>query len=122
MKICIPVEEDKGIESQVCLHFGSAPGFMIVDTETGSHRLIANRNQHHGHGQCTPLSALQGEEVDAMAVGGIGGGALNKLTAANIRVYGCAKTSVAEIVADFKAGKLQPMQSSSCCQHHGHNH
>ncbi len=34
MNICIPVNEDKGLQSPVCAHFGSAPAFMIVDTES----------------------------------------------------------------------------------------
>ena len=33
MKICFPVEKDEGIESQVYNHFGSAPVFIMVDTE-----------------------------------------------------------------------------------------
>ena len=42
MQICIPVVEDKGLQSRVSAHFGSAPAFMIVDTESGACRAIAN--------------------------------------------------------------------------------
>ena len=65
MHICIPVLDDRGLDSQVSAHFGSAPGFMIVDTESGSCRLIGNGNQHHAHGMCQPLAALAGEPVTA---------------------------------------------------------
>ncbi len=31
MKICFPVEQHEGLESQVYGHFGSAPSFVVVD-------------------------------------------------------------------------------------------
>ncbi|RPJ80794.1 MAG: diguanylate cyclase [Acidobacteria bacterium] len=122
MRICIPVGEDNGLESKVWAHFGSAPGFMIVDTESGSWQVIPNRNQHHAHGMCMPLASLQGEQLDAIAVGGIGAGALNKLMAADIRVYSCDNTSVAQVVADLKAGTLKLMQPNMVCGGHGLSH
>ena len=82
MNICIPISEEKGLESPVCRHFGSAPAFMIVDTEGGEPRTVPNLNQHHAHGMCQPLRALAGEKLDAIVVGGIGAGAVQKLQAA----------------------------------------
>jgi predicted Fe-Mo cluster-binding NifX family protein len=122
MNICIPVDEDKGLHSQVCAHFGSAPVFMIVDTDSGSCRAIPNNNQHHGHGMCMPLQSLQGEHIDGMVVGGIGMGALNKLNAVNIQVYISELATVGETVAAFKAGTLKLMQANMACAQHGHGH
>lgn len=122
MNICIPVDEDKGLQSQVCAHFGSAPAFMIVDTDTGSCRAIRNNNQHDGHGMCMPLQSLQGEHIDGMLVGGIGMGALNKLNAANIQVYVSDLATVAETLAAFKAGTLRLMQPNMACAGHSHGH
>jgi len=122
MKICIPVEENNGFQSRVCHHFGSAPAFLIVDTDSGDFRAIANANQHHGHGMCAPLASLQGEEIDAMVVGGIGMGALNRLNSANIRVYLSENATVAETVAGFQAGSLKRVEPNMACGHHGHDH
>ena len=36
MKICFPVQNDNGIESAVYNHFGSAPVFVVFDTDTNS--------------------------------------------------------------------------------------
>ena len=119
MNICIPIEEEKGLQSQVCAHFGSAPAFMIVDTETGACRAIVNRNQHHGHGMCMPLQALQGEQIEGVVVGGIGMGALSKLTAARIKVYLSEHATVEEVVQAFKAGSLKLMQPGMACGAHG---
>jgi predicted Fe-Mo cluster-binding NifX family protein len=120
MNICIPVNEDKGLQSQVCAHFGSAPAFMIVDTDSGSCRAIPNQNQHHGHGQCMPLASIRGETIDGMVVGGIGMGALNKLRATGIQVFRSTHPTVAETLAAFKAGTLKPMQPGMACAGHGH--
>ena len=79
MNICIPVTEDNGTASPVSRHFGSAPLFLIVDTDSGACRAVPNRNQHHSHGMCMPLASLAGERIDGMVVGGIGMGALSKL-------------------------------------------
>jgi predicted Fe-Mo cluster-binding NifX family protein len=122
MNICIPVEADNGLNSPVCAHFGSAPAFMIVDTDIGRCRAIVNGNQHHGHGMCMPLQSLQGEQIDAMVVGGIGMGALNKLDAASIKVYISQHATVGEVVAAFKAGSLELMQPGMACAQHGHGH
>ncbi|MFH1530159.1 MAG: NifB/NifX family molybdenum-iron cluster-binding protein [Pseudomonadota bacterium] len=122
MNICIPVEQDQGLQSQVCAHFGSAPAFLIVATDSGDCRAITNKNQHHGHGMCAPLQSLQGETIDAMVVGGIGMGALNKLNAAGIRVYISEHPTVAQTVDALKAGTLKPMQPGMACTQHGHGH
>ena len=122
MNICVPIDTDNGIGSPVCAHFGAAPAFMIVDTDSGSCRAIVNTNQHHGHGMCAPLQSLQGERIDGMVVGGIGMGALNKLKAANVRVYVSEHATVAEVVAAFKAGTLKLMQPGMACAHHGQGH
>jgi predicted Fe-Mo cluster-binding NifX family protein len=123
MQICIPVLEDRGIDSHVSAHFGSAPAFMIVDTESGNRRVIGNRNQHHAHGMCQPLAALAGETVDGIVVGGIGMGALMKLQAAGITVFRAVHPTVGETLAAFTAGSLQPVaQNEACAGHHGHDH
>jgi predicted Fe-Mo cluster-binding NifX family protein len=119
MNICVPVEADNGLKSAVCAHFGSAPAFMIVDTDTGACRAIVNANQHHGHGMCMPLQSLQGEQIDGMVVGGIGMGALNRLNASNIKVYVSEHATVGEVVAAFKAGSLKLMQPGMACAQHG---
>jgi predicted Fe-Mo cluster-binding NifX family protein len=118
MNICIPINEDRGLTSPVCAHFGSAPFFMIVDTDSGACRALQNTNEHHAHGMCTPLAALRGVSIDGMAVGGIGMGALNKLSAAGIRVFLSDRPTVEETVNAYKAGTLRPVTADNACGHH----
>jgi predicted Fe-Mo cluster-binding NifX family protein len=122
MQICIPVLEDRGLDSRVSGHFGSAPAFMIVDTDSGACRAIGNNNAHHAHGMCQPLAALAGEAIDGIIVGGIGMGALMKLQAAGITVFRATHLTVAETVAAFKGGSLQPVGQDEACAGHHHQH
>ena len=120
MKVCIPIDEDQGLASPVCEHFGSAPMFMIADTATETARAIPNRNQHHGHGMCRPLQALDGQDIEGIVVGGIGRGALDKLTAADVSVFQSPFDTVAETLEALKAGQLEPVTPDRACAHHGH--
>jgi predicted Fe-Mo cluster-binding NifX family protein len=120
MNICIPVNEDRGLQSPVCMHFGSAPMFMLVALDDDACRVLSNLNQHHEHGQCAPLAALQGESIDSMIVGGIGNGALGRLINAGIRVYMAEGATVADVMRAYRAGALRPMSPDMSCAHHGH--
>jgi predicted Fe-Mo cluster-binding NifX family protein len=123
VQLCIPVIEDRGLESRVSGHFGSAPGFMIVDTDSGQRELVTNTNAHHAHGMCQPLAALAGHAVDAVVVGGIGGGALMRLRSAGIVVYRASRPTVGELVAALAAGTLEEVGlEGACASHHGHHH
>ena len=119
MNICIPVTEDRGLESPVSAHFGSAPLFLVVDTATGGCRAVPNLNLHHDHGMCRPLSSLAGERLDGIVVGGIGRGALGKLQASGIRVYLSGSSTAGETVDAFVAGTLREVTPAEACAQHG---
>jgi len=121
MNLCIPVTEGAGLSSPVSGHFGSAPSFVIVDSDTGVCRAISNRDSHHSHGACQPLASLAGEGVDAVVVGGIGAGALNKLQAAGVSVFLSEEPTVEAVLAALKAGTLQLTTPATACAHHRHD-
>jgi predicted Fe-Mo cluster-binding NifX family protein len=120
MKICFPVESDKGMDSEVYGHFGSAPLFAIFDTVTKTLEPVGNRDLGHVHGMCNPLKALDGRAVDAIVVGGIGAGAITKLNAMGIKVYRAARGTVSDNVGLFETGELPEMNASHACGGHGH--
>jgi len=120
MKIAFPVEQKKGLESLVYSHFGSAPHFIIVDSESGAFEGIQNVDFIHQHGQCQPTKALGGNAVDAVVVGGIGGGALNKLQSGGIKVYRAVDGSVNDNLALLKAGRLPEFLMAMTCAGHQH--
>ena len=120
MKIGFAVQLNEGMESTVYGHFGSAPAFIIVDTELNQVSGLDNRNMHHEHGTCNPIMALNGNKVDAMVVGGIGAGALMKLNAMGIKVYGAGAVTVKENIELLGGNRLQELSlDNSCRAHHG---
>jgi predicted Fe-Mo cluster-binding NifX family protein len=122
MKVCFPVVENQGLASQVFNHFGSAPEFVIVDVNTTEIQSINNSDQIHQHGACNPIAGLGGHHVDAIVVGGIGGGALHKLNASGIRVFKAHGGSISENIDMLRVGTLQEYMPGHTCGGHGHAH
>jgi predicted Fe-Mo cluster-binding NifX family protein len=118
MKICYPTETLQGLESQVYGHFGSAPGFVIVETETLGVEEIKNGDQHHAHGMCQPLLARGGRKVDGVVVGGIGMGALMKLNGQGVAVFRALEGTVRQNLQMIQDGKLPQFTAEHTCAGH----
>ncbi len=129
MKVCVPVAENKGMESIPYGHFGSAPEFVICDLESGEVKSINNGDLGHEHGKCQPLKALEGNHVDVIIVGGIGAGAIMKLNQMGTKVYRGANDTIEANLTFLKEGKLAELTINDACAHHhgngggcGHDH
>ncbi len=120
MKVCFPVVKAEGSESKVYGHFGSAPVFIVVDTENNNVSLINNNNQHHAHGACNPMKALNDQTVDAIVVGGIGAGALSRLNQLGIKVFQAQAQTVRENIQMLKDQNLPEFTLQHTCAGHGH--
>jgi predicted Fe-Mo cluster-binding NifX family protein len=118
MKIGFAVQENEGMESRVYDHFGSAPAFLIVDTERGDVLTVNNRDLNHVHGACNPVMALDGKSVDSMVVGGRGAGALVKLNALGIKVYGASAPTIKENISLLNENRLQELSVDNSCRAH----
>lgn len=119
MKLCFPVEAENGLESKVYGHFGSAPIFVLFNTKTNTIETINNKDLNHKHGMCSPIKALDGKIVDAIVVGGIGAGAINKLNSMGIKVYRASKSMVKNNIDEFNNNSLQEITSDQACKQHG---
>jgi predicted Fe-Mo cluster-binding NifX family protein len=119
MKVGFAVQLNEGLESAVYAHFGSAPAFVIVDTDLKQVSAVDNTNAHHVHGACNPINALGGNSIDAMVVGGIGPGAIMKLNAMGVKVYRAGAPTVNENIALLGANQLQELSMNDSCQEHG---
>ena len=122
MKVAVPVTDYCGLESVVNGHFGSAPAFALVDSETLAVEALVNQNKEHTHGMCSPMRALAGAKPDAVIVGGIGAGALMGLRSAGIKVYRCVEGTVGQAVKQLKSGKLSEMDENAVCAGHASGH
>jgi len=119
MKVCIPVGEYCGLDSPVYGHFGSAPCFAVVDTETMVVERLSNRDKEHVHGACSPMKALDGHNINAILVGGIGPGALLGLRQAGVAVFLAPEGSVSDVLRLFTSGKLEALDKQATCGGHG---
>ena len=122
MKVCVPVSENKGMESVPFGHFGSAPEFVICDLDSNEVKSINNGDLGHEHGKCQPLKALANKAVDAVIVRGIGAGAISKLNSMGTKVYQGIEGTVKENIKLLKENKLMEFTVNNGCNHHNCGH
>jgi len=103
------------MRSPVFNHFGSAPLFVIIDSNTYAVTTIRNVDRNHIHGQCQPSAVFNGITVDAVIVGGIGSGALRKLRNQGIQVLKAAPGTVGENLKLFTDGRLATFLENDIC-------
>jgi len=118
MIVAFPVMEDHGLESAVHNHFGSARYYVFADTADNTTTTDTNPDQNHRHGQCQPQLPLGAKGAQAVAVGGIGRGALQKLSAGGIKVFRAVEGSVLENLELIKAGHLPEFDPNQTCAGH----
>jgi predicted Fe-Mo cluster-binding NifX family protein len=119
MKVCFPVLKAEGMNSEVYGHFGSAPAFIVVETDSNDVTTINNDDQHHAHGACNPMKALNNQKVDAIVVGGIGAGALIKLNQQGIKVFHAQAQTVRENIQRLRDQNLLEFTLQHTCAGHG---
>jgi predicted Fe-Mo cluster-binding NifX family protein len=118
MRIAVPIKEDRGLESPVHGHFGSAPIFARVDSETMEFKAFQNRNLEHAHGMCNPLGLIKDMQVDALICAGMGTRALQMLNQAGIKVFKTDNPTIREAIAHLTSGSLAEMTIEGACSQH----
>lgn len=118
MKLCFAVLKDDGVESTVYGHFGTAPTFVVVDTENNAISRIVNSDTNHIHGACNPMKAIGGAVIDAVIVGGIGAGALTGLNARGIKVFRAVGNTIRDNLALFHESSLPELTMIHTCAGH----
>ena len=120
MKICVPVIEPKGLESEIFPNFRAAPSLLLVDSDSSECVAIDTTG-----GACSATPIL----IDAIVCsGGIGRGMFNGLRSRGIRVFNTESFTVAEALTELTAGTLDEVNEVACCggedhaHAHGHGH
>lgn len=106
----------------IFMHFGRSEQFKIYDIQDGkvlNEQVVDTGGT--GHGALAGLLANGG--VDTLICGGIGGGAINALTQAGIKVYAGAQGNCDACVEALIAGTLAQTVEATCdCHGHDHEH
>lgn len=114
MKICLPVDQINGLNSEISPNFRAAPALLVIDSVSNEFLAIDAANGSCG---ATPL------QIDAIVcAGGIGRGMFNGLRSRGIRVFNTGAITVAEALAELSSGSLEEVTEVACCGggHHGH--
>lgn len=119
MRICIPTIDNKEHLSEVCNHFGSAPYFIIYDSEANTYETVNNSDSEHEHGTCRPTLNISAMNVDTVICKGLGRRAIQKLNEAGIRVCKTDLSHVKEIVYNLAETELEEIDASDACTGHG---
>jgi cation diffusion facilitator family transporter len=115
-RIAIPIVEDKGLESSVSLHFGSAPYFAFIDVEEG--QIVGSYVKENEGAKLSHKKGIQAahllveENVDVVLAGGIGEGPFHILGDNLIQIYSISKSmEIREAVNLLNKTLLQRMTS-----------
>jgi predicted Fe-Mo cluster-binding NifX family protein len=107
MKLCV-TSTGKDLDSKVDFHFGRAPYFLIVNTDTMAFDIVKNTAQVTGRG--AGISAAQiilDKSSAAVLTGVIGPNAFHALKLAHVEIYEglSGSDTVREAVDKFKKGE-----------------
>lgn len=119
MRLCIPTMEKGGLDDVVCDHFGRAPTYTIVDSESDEVQVVKNRSEHMG-GLGKPPEHIAKTGAKVLICMGLGPKAIDMLCSFGVEVYVGASGSVRDAVQMWKDGKLQQATYDTACKGHSH--
>ncbi|MDQ1279388.1 MAG: Cation transporter [Thermoproteota archaeon] len=116
IKIGIPILEDKGLESDASLHFGSAPFFAFIEVEGGQIKNVyvkvneeAKLARKKG---ITVAHFLTNEKVDVVIAGSLGEGPFHVLRDSLIEIYHLPESvQIGEVIHLINQNMLDKMTS-----------
>jgi predicted Fe-Mo cluster-binding NifX family protein len=107
MKICIPVNQRNGLDSEIAANYRAASFLLLIDSVTHEYLEIST-----SAGAC----AATPQDIQAIVcAGGIGRGMFNGLRRSGIRVFNSSARSAAEALAELAAGRLEEVLEVACC-------
>lgn len=119
MKICVPTENDNGLEAPVSRHFGMAPYFAFVDSETRQAEFVRNSARGHAAGRCRAVDLVAEHRPDAVLTAEIGPGAFDTLHAAGRPIYRAADGRLDAALTSLAEGRTPEIAREEAV---GHSH
>ncbi len=130
-RIALPTDDG----TTLCQHFGRAHYYKVVeitDAKVTSSELRdkfahVHGEEHHGeseasHEEVHGRMADAAHGCDVIIAGGMGGGAMNALTASGYTVMQTDISSLDEIVESYRAGTFVDLAGKVSCHHEGEAH
>ena len=121
MKIAFPVVTDGGLEATIAEHFGRAPMYTIIDTETKEVSVVENQGEHFGGQHAAPVS-LNNRGINVLICKGLGRKAINLFNELCIGVFITQKAIVKEAYESYNKGELVQATETDGCAGHSKSH
>ena len=116
MKIAFPISEDKGLDSPLNAHFGTAKHFLVVDTENRAVTPLDNQKLKEGGSSCKTGVFGKDSGINAVVTQCIGDGSLRNLNNDEITVYAAQGDTVAENLDRLATEELKLFHIFDLCQ------
>lgn len=111
MRIAIPTE-GKDLGAAVCVSFGRAPGFMVIDTDTQKSELVENTAcEERGGAGIKAAQSLCDLKLDALIAPRCGENAAKVLLAAGVKLYQSVAGTLGENLEAFEKGRLAQLDT-----------
>lgn len=120
MKVGVVLEDESGLQGDVCAHFGQCKFFFLVDIDQDKKKITGSRivpnTAVHGGGGCVAVDEILRHEVTHVIAGGMGMGAQQKFAQAGVKIFGYSGR-VKDALDDFMNNALGGLNA---CKDHGH--
>lgn len=118
MKIAVPTKENNQIDA----HFGHCEFYRIY-TVSDDNKVISEERMESPQGcgcKSNIAEVFEKEGIKLMLAGGIGDGAINKLSTHGVNVIRNCEGDVTEIIERYLAGEVKDGGSNCAAHSHGH--
>jgi len=105
IRVAVPADEDKGLDSVVSPHSGSCPYFVLVDFEERKVRMVRTVPNPHDSRQMPGF--IRGQRVDVMLIGGAEGRAIAFCQQHRIRAVTGAFDTVRHTLEQYVGYRLE---------------
>ena len=117
MKIVVPTDDKKGMDSAVAEHFGRCSTYTFLDGKGNVIEIIANTCEHMG-GTGLPPELMKKHGANVLLCRGLGSRALDLCKQFEIDVYVCQAETVKEIYGLWKDNSIKKAGLEDACKEH----
>lgn len=119
MRVGVVLEDERGMQGNVCAHFGQCKYFFLADIDKDTKKIISAsivpNTAVHGGGGCVAVDEILKYKVTHVIAGGMGMGAQQKFAQAGVQVFGYSG-NVQDALNDFMNNTIGGLDA---CKNHG---
>lgn len=117
MKIVIPTNDKKGLDSKIAEHFGRCLTYTFLNEKGEVVEIIDNTSEHMG-GSELPPELIKKHGANILLCRELGSRALNLCEQLGIDVYVCQAETVREIFEMWENNEIKKAGAGDACEEH----